>query len=115
MLGQIGMEHRLPGLSGRLLLDAIVRTLARLFVTRRKLLEWETAASTEQRLGTDLAHFVAGHVAGAGSRDRDRSCWSLAMRPDAMAAASPFLVAWLLSPYVAFFLSRPSARGTQLH
>ena len=35
-----------------------MRTLVRLFVSRRKLLEWETAASTEQRLGTDLAHFV---------------------------------------------------------
>ena len=36
-----------------------MRTLARLFVTRRKLLEWETAASTEQRLGTGLVHFVS--------------------------------------------------------
>ena len=34
--------------------DAIARTLVRLFVTRRQLLEWETAASTEQRLGTGL-------------------------------------------------------------
>ena len=33
-----------------LLVDAIARTLVRLFLTRRKLLEWETAASAEQRL-----------------------------------------------------------------
>ena len=40
--------------------DAVVRTLVRLLVTRRRLLEWETAASTEQRLGTGLRDFVAG-------------------------------------------------------
>ena len=44
----------------RLMCDAVVRTLARLLVTRRRLLEWETAASTEQRLGTGLRDFLAG-------------------------------------------------------
>src|SRR5439155_1918175 len=29
------------------LVDAVIRTLARLFVTRRRLLEWETSAATE--------------------------------------------------------------------
>src|SRR5207244_606904 len=38
----------------RLMLDAILRTLIRLCFTRRHLLEWETAAATEQRLGTSL-------------------------------------------------------------
>ena len=56
----------------RLAVDAIARTLVRLFVTRRKLLEWETAASTEQRLGTGLRRFRRGHVAGAGAGRRGR-------------------------------------------
>ena len=42
-----------------LMCDAVGRTLIRLLITRRKLLEWETAASTEQRLGTGLADFVS--------------------------------------------------------
>ena len=58
-----------------LLLDAIVRTLVRLFVTRRKLLEWETAASTEQRLGSRSAALRLEHVAGAGAA-RSRSARS---------------------------------------
>src|SRR5262249_21378612 len=41
----------------RLMVDAVVRTLVRLCVTRRHLLEWETAAATERRLGTSLAAF----------------------------------------------------------
>src|SRR5262249_9792068 len=36
--------------------DAIARTLARLSVTRCNLLEWETAATTERRLGTGFWH-----------------------------------------------------------
>ena len=42
--------------------DAIVRTLWRLLVTRRKLLEWETAAADRARLGTSLANFIERHV-----------------------------------------------------
>ena len=90
----------------RLLVDAIGRTLVRLFVTRRNLLEWETAAATEQRLGNGLVPCL-------------RSMWFspvlavvlglvLALvRPDALAAAAPFLAAWLVAPLVAFWVSRP--------
>ena len=80
----------------RLLVDAIGRTLVRLFVTRRHLLEWETAAATEQRLGSGLAAFL-------------RTMWSSAVRwrvalaaswsscaPAALPAAAPFLSAWLV-------------------
>ena len=34
--------------------DAIVRTLTRLKLTRRRMLEWETAASADRRLGSGL-------------------------------------------------------------
>ena len=57
--GQVLLSTAFLADQARLLLDAIGRTLVRLFVTRRKLLEWETAASTEQRLGTGLLHFSA--------------------------------------------------------
>ncbi|HMC66382.1 MAG TPA: glucoamylase family protein [Gemmataceae bacterium] len=89
----------------RLLLDAIGRTLFRLVVSRRRLLDWETAATTERRLGDSLAHFcltmwpspiiaaVVGAVVG----------W---VHTDALAAAAPILGAWLLSPVVAFLVSR---------
>ncbi len=60
VLGQIGMDIVFLASRSFVLFDAIVRTLARLFVSRRKLLEWETAASTEQRLGTNLEHFIKG-------------------------------------------------------
>ena len=93
----------------RLLTEAIVRTLVRLFVTRRHLLEWETAAATEQRLGNGLAPCL-------------RSMWLspplavvlglvLGFTRPGLAAAAPFLAAWLVAPFVAFWVSRPPHRG----
>ena len=72
VLGQVVLDMTFLAYRGVFLLDAIVRTLARLFLTRRKLLEWETAASTEQRLQGRAAALRHGHVAGTGAGDRDR-------------------------------------------
>ena len=86
--------------------DAVVRTLARLLVTRRRLLEWETAASTEQRLGTGLRDFLAGMWGTLALAAASATVVAL-LRPSALWAASPFLAGWLLSPVVAFWVSRP--------
>ncbi len=48
-----------------------------------------------------------GHVAGPGDGDRDRRRDPGVLRPGAIVVAAPFLVAWLLSPYMAFRVSRP--------
>jgi cyclic beta-1,2-glucan synthetase len=104
--GQVGLELVFLAYRAVLLLDAIVRTLVRLLVTRRKLLEWETAASTEQRLGTGLAHFVAV-MWPAPALAIAIAVAILALRPGAIVVAFPFLVGWLLSPYMAFRVSRP--------
>jgi cyclic beta-1,2-glucan synthetase len=87
-------------------IDAIVRTLWRLFVSRRHLLEWETAAAAEARLGAGLLSFIVtmawaviaaiviGVVVGITNSE-------------AFLAAAPWLVAWLISPLVAYLVSRP--------
>jgi hypothetical protein len=43
-------------------LDAIARTLYRLFISRKHMLEWETAAAAEARLGSGLLSFVVTMV-----------------------------------------------------
>jgi cyclic beta-1,2-glucan synthetase len=93
----------------RLSLDAVLRTLVRVFFTRRHMLEWETAAATEGRLGTGLAHFCksmwpAPALALAGL------LLLLFVQPAALVVAAPFLVAWLISPFVAYWVSRPLPR-----
>src|SRR5439155_4759480 len=41
----------------RLLVEATARTLYRLSISHRQMLEWETAAATERRLGTGVGQF----------------------------------------------------------
>jgi cyclic beta-1,2-glucan synthetase len=101
------------GLAGVLLLnqailcgDAIARTLVRLYVTRRKLLEWETAAAAERRLGSGLHHFCADMAATIISALALVGLVAL-VNPAALPAAAPFLAAWLVAPLVAFWVSRP--------
>jgi cyclic beta-1,2-glucan synthetase len=96
----------------RLLVDAIVRTLYRLVITKKHLLEWETAASTDLRLGGGFRGFLL---------DMWQSCALATMvcaaliisAPGAQAwsSALPFLFAWMGSPAVAYWISR-SGRAT---
>ncbi len=91
----------------RLLVDATLRTLYRLFVSRRHMLEWETAASTERRLGTGIGQFVKtmwpapALAAGVAAL----LAWSA---PASLVPAAPVLLAWLASPAVAYAVSRPT-------
>ncbi len=86
--------------------DAIVRTLYRLFISRRHLLEWEAAAATEKRLGGEFMSFVATMW----------PAWAITLlvalavsltNPAALVLAIPFMILWLLSPVVAYFVSQP--------
>jgi cyclic beta-1,2-glucan synthetase len=86
-------------------LDAIFRTLIRLMLTHRKLLEWETAAQSEAK---------------ATKRTPIEICLSLtvwlsiglgvaiaAVRPRSLPEALPFLVAWACSKPIRRWLDRP--------
>ena len=115
----LGLGHDFPPTAGQVLLwiafladqarrlvDAIARTLNRLFVTKTRLLEWETAAATEHRLGTGLANFIRTMWPSPA--------WAVGIglvvafvRPAALPAALPVLLAWFVAPVVAFWISRP--------
>lgn len=94
-----------------LMVDAIGRTLMRIFVTHKNMLEWETAHATERRMtGTGfrsflnemyVAPFIALLLAAA------IACLS----PAAVAfGALPFLALWFASPAIAYVLSKPAIR-----
>ncbi|MBK9777272.1 MAG: cyclic beta 1-2 glucan synthetase [bacterium] len=90
-------------------LDAVVRTNWRLLVTHRSLLQWQPSSSTDQ----DRRHGFAGSL---------RTMWIgpflaaaitttlVATRPAALPVALPVLACWLVSPAVAWWVSRPLAR-----
>jgi cyclic beta-1,2-glucan synthetase len=93
-----------------LMVDAILRTLVRLYATRRKLLEWTTAAQAKASPDLDLAGFyrsMAGGVVVAAAA----AILVLAVKPGAGWIAAPFIVLWLLSPVVARWVSLPPAES----
>jgi FtsH-binding integral membrane protein len=87
-------------------LDAIGRTLVRLLITRKRLLEWQTASDVERTARISLAGFyatmwIAPIVALA--------CWSfMALTlPSQFPLAASILGLWLFSPWIAWRISQP--------
>ncbi|MGE0756042.1 MAG: glucoamylase family protein [Pirellulaceae bacterium] len=92
-----------------MLTDAIVRTLYRLAVSRRRLLEWETAAATERRLRNERWSAV--------TRMGLVTAWSVgiaAVIPAAATlAAAPLVAAWLVAPALLHWINQPFLRRLQ--
>jgi cellobiose phosphorylase len=88
-------------------LDAIARTMWRVLVSKRRMLQWR--ASALSRNGNELADYcrtmwaspALALVAGAAL-----AAW----RPHAFAAALVFLAGWLAAPVVAWWISQPLRR-----
>ncbi len=86
--------------------DAILRTLARVYVTRRNLLEWMTAAQATASRDLDLAGFYR-QMAGGVALAIATGVLVLALKPGAAWIAAPFVVLWLVAPLVAHRVSLP--------
>jgi len=90
-------------------LDAILRTLARLLVTHRGLLEWNPSGDQERLSRADLAASFRAMwpvpALAAGT-----AITLSAANPSALPLACPFLLLWLASPAIAWWVSRPPVR-----
>ena len=90
-------------------LEAILRTLGRLLITHRRLLEWNPSGSQEaRRHGTLAASLRAMWFAPALAVGT--AIYVAAANPAALAVAAPILVLWLVSPAIAWWISLPLAR-----
>ena len=94
-----------------IILDAISTTLVRLFITHKRMLQCVSAAHTLQLFGKRL---------------RMKSAWQtmiiapllaflfflmlLALHPENLLIASPLLLGWIASPYIATRISRPDQK-----
>ena len=90
---------------------AIVLTLVRLTITRRRLLEWETAAAAAARAagivgGRALLRFIADMMASPIIAVALAFVISFTHR-DALPSALSFLLLWIIAPGVAYWLSMP--------
>ena len=95
--------------------DAIVRAATRLYITRRRLLEWTPAAQAKADLDESLSGFYRRMAGGVGLAIAVGLLVPL-LKPEAAWLAEPLVVLWLLSPLAARAVSRPpaDAAGRQL-
>jgi cellobiose phosphorylase len=89
-------------------LDAIVRTLVRALWTKTKLLEWKTSSDATRSACTNLPGFFRS--LGVGTAISATTILLLTLyRPALLPATGPLLGIWLVSPAVAWWLSRSLA------
>jgi len=94
-----------------LTLDAIGCTLVRLLITHKHLLQWTTAAHTIRLFGRQrkLA-LLWTHMRGAPGLAVGIGLLLAWARPLVLPVAAPLLLAWLASPQIAYWISRPLVR-----
>jgi cyclic beta-1,2-glucan synthetase len=92
--------------------DAIGRTLLRMYLTHRRLLEWTTAAQARSDLSRDITG-VYRRMRGAIFLAAAAGTLVVLLQPSSAAEAAPFLLLWSLSPAVARWVSRPPAPAPQ--
>jgi len=95
-----------------LMADAIVRTVYRKLISGRHLLEWQTAAHTEKSSTHDFAAFVR-FMWPAEALTLLAALLVILARPRALPLAMLFLLAWALSPLIAFYVSRRRVEDAQ--
>ncbi len=91
-------------------LDAVFRTLWRVRVSHKRLLQWNPSSQANRTTGSSLGSAYAvmwvGPVMAAGA-----AFYLARWQPAALAVAAPILLLWLLSPALVWWLSRPLASG----
>ena len=90
-----------------LMADAIVRTLIRVCVTRRHLLQWVTAAQAADGPQLGMAATYR-RMAGAPAIAFAAMAVALSSEPLVWLLALPFVAAWIASPAIALWVSRCS-------
>ncbi len=90
-----------------LILGAIRTTLARLLISHKKLLQWTTAAYTAQSFGLNARSETWLEMAGSLVLTVLLGVTVAILNPTALSVAAPLLVAWLIAPQVAYWISQP--------
>ncbi|MGE5775377.1 MAG: GH36-type glycosyl hydrolase domain-containing protein, partial [Chloroflexota bacterium] len=91
-----------------IILDAISTTLIRLFFTHKRLLQWVTAAHTVQIFGRRLRLKAAWQkMIAAPVLALLFSILLFILHPPTLLLASPLLIGWIISPYIATWIGEP--------
>ncbi len=90
-------------------LDAVIRTNWRIWVTRKKMLEWISSGSLERgHQITLIACYQSMWIAPVISIAT--AAWLVATTPETLMVAGPILLLWMISPAIAWWISQPIVR-----
>ena len=90
-----------------LMLDAVARTILRL-ITRRHLLEWETAAQSKAKGDVGLVGYFR-RMSGGVALAIVTGVMTAVLKPAALSLAAPFVLLWVAAPLIAHVVSRTPA------
>ncbi|MCL4176987.1 MAG: cyclic beta 1-2 glucan synthetase [Verrucomicrobia bacterium] len=105
-LGQIFLTLAFLPYDAFISLDAIGRTLLRLLVTRKRLLEWQMSSDSERIPRADLIGFYTTMWIEPALALATGLCLVTAL-PAQLPLALPLLGVWLAAPWIAWWISQP--------
>ncbi|MFC3660831.1 GH36-type glycosyl hydrolase domain-containing protein [Luteimonas notoginsengisoli] len=91
-------------------LDAILRTLWRMLVSRKRMLQWSPSSQVEKTLGSGLAASLR-EMWFAPLCSTAVALLLARLHPASLPIAAPLLALWLLSPWLGWWTGRPRARS----
>ncbi|RLC86854.1 MAG: hypothetical protein DRJ03_07595 [Chloroflexi bacterium] len=95
-----------------IIIDAVASSLHRLLVSRKRLLQWTTSAHTVHLFGKEMKVMLFWRRMEAAPLLALGLAWLVILADSvfdrtASLVAAPLLLAWMLSPYAAYWISRP--------
>jgi len=101
---QVGIQLAFLPYHAYMMMDAIIRTLIRVLITHKNMLEWITAADTEKKLKNDILSFVRrmwfSPVAGFVLL-----ILTIYAKPALWAVSMAVLMVWVMAPFLAHYIS----------
>ena len=91
-----------------LMCDAIVRALYRQLISKRKLLEWVSAAEAEKSVRNEVGSFVR-FMLPALVLTLIALALTITLKPAGLPVMGTLFVVWMLSPFIAYLVSKPRA------
>ncbi|HEV8135334.1 MAG TPA: glucoamylase family protein [Pyrinomonadaceae bacterium] len=110
---QVALSFALLPHQAYLMCDAIVRSLYRQFISHRNLLEWVSAADIERSLKQNLPSFFQ-FMLSAEVLTLIALALAAVYRPAALPVIAVPAFVWILSPVIAYLISKPIIRQTRL-
>lgn len=107
-LGQTGLTLAFLPYETFITVDAIARTLFRMLVTKKRLLEWQTSTDVARKTHSDLPGFYEKMWSAPAVALLGGSLVAV-KQPTELLMALPILVLWLAAPWIAWWISQPIA------